>query len=46
MSDLLWILLALAVLVIPLLIAWFLLGRGVSARRRHETPAAREKMPR
>ena len=46
MGDLLGILIALAVPVIPLLIAWFLLGCGDPARRRHETLSAREKMPR
>ena len=46
MSDLLGILGALVVLVIPLLLAWRLLGRGERTLLRRRTGAAREKMPR
>lgn len=46
MADLFGILISLAVLVIPLLIAWLLLGRGDPVRRRQKADAEREKMPR
>jgi hypothetical protein len=46
MSDLLGILGALAVLVIPLLLAWLLLGRGGVAQPRRKEKVDHEKMPR
>jgi hypothetical protein len=44
-GDLLGIVGALAVLVIPLLLAWLLVGRGGTARARRNEKAEREKIP-
>jgi hypothetical protein len=46
MNDLLGTVSALAVLVLPLLLAWWLLRRPERGRRRHDARADREKMPR
>jgi len=46
MSDLLGVVGALAVLVLPLLLAWRLLVRHERGRHRHDEVAKREKMPR
>ncbi|HEY6512398.1 MAG TPA: hypothetical protein VI032_10490 [Burkholderiaceae bacterium] len=46
MSDVLGVLGALSVLVIPLLLAWLLLRRGDRPRPRRKVDADREKMTR
>jgi hypothetical protein len=46
MNNLLEILGALVVVVIPLLLAWLLLGRGDRARPPRRSDTDREKMPR
>ena len=46
MSEWLGILAALAVFVLPLVLAWWLLWRGQREPRRDDKARAREKMPR